>query len=276
VESKAISNLDEGESKNTLSFNNNLGDVTAKSGSQAIAASLLGTALGILLSQTFCAYHGTTGILAGFIVLSAVHQVCTYKALRAVPLKSLDRHRLHICLSDYIEKNKDSILPEQRNIEKTSHSALSPMEVADRDFFIPLMPPDDSVNWLTIGAPLLEICPGGADDLRSLLMPKYESDGKYERYIMKIRPNHKTILLTFLDGAAEQDVLKGMFNAYIARELFHLTASSDKIVRNSYDITNNHIASFTNLLEKRGWEVGHGYVSVECGSSHRLRIQVAQ
>ncbi|KAL7503704.1 hypothetical protein ACHAXN_001461 [Cyclotella atomus] len=280
LESKAMSNSEKGKSTTALSFNNNLGDVTAKSGSQAIVASLLGTALGILLSQTFCADHGTTGILAGFIVLSAAHQVCTYKALRAVPLKSLDRHRLHICLSDYIEKNNDSLLSEQPHMEKTSHRTLSPIDVSDRDFFIPLMPPDESVNWLTIGAPLLEICPGGSDDLGSLLIPKkLESNpenGNYEQYIIKVGPNNKNIMLTFLDGAAEYDVLKGMFNAYIAREIADSSTFSYEITQNSYNITNHHIASFTSHLQKSGWEVGQGYVSVECGSSHRLRIQVAQ
>ena len=52
----------------------NLGDVTAKSGSQTIVASLLGTAIGIFLSRTFCVDHGTAGILTGFIVLSVIHQ----------------------------------------------------------------------------------------------------------------------------------------------------------------------------------------------------------
>jgi len=52
----------------------NLGDITAKSGSQTIVASLLGTAIGIFLSRTFCVDHGTAGILTGFIVLSVIHQ----------------------------------------------------------------------------------------------------------------------------------------------------------------------------------------------------------
>lgn len=60
--------------KDTLTKSSNLGDVTAKSGSQTIVASLLGTAIGIFLSRTFCVDHGTAGILTGFIVLSVIHQ----------------------------------------------------------------------------------------------------------------------------------------------------------------------------------------------------------
>ena len=62
------------EEKDTSSKSSNLGDITAKSGSQTIVASLLGTAIGIFLSRTFCVEHGTAGILTGFIVLSVIHQ----------------------------------------------------------------------------------------------------------------------------------------------------------------------------------------------------------
>jgi hypothetical protein len=265
---------------NVMSFNNNLGDVTAKSGSQAIVASLLGTALGILLSQTFCADHGSTGILAGFIVLSAAHQVCTYKALRAVPLKSLDRHRLHICLADFIAKNKETILSGRHS--DIRDEVLTPMEVSDRDFFLPLMPPDDSVNWLTIGAPLLEICPAGATELQSLLIRKREQktsshhhSDEYEKYILKYNPNDSTVLLTYLDGAGEDDVLKGMFHAYIARELGGCNENSPQIIFNAYSITIEQLPLFTEHLRRSGWEMGLGYVSVECGSSHRLGIHRA-
>lgn len=259
------------KSTNATTFNNNLGDVTAKSGSQAIVASLLGTALGILLSQTFCADHGTTGILAGFLVLSATHQICTYKALRAVHLKSLDRHRLHICLSEYITKNRNEILTNQ-NIDINHSNVLSPMEVSDRDFFLPLIPPDDSVNWLTIGAPLLEICPEGATELQSLLIPMYGKDD-HEQYILKINTYDKTVLLTFLNSAEEIDVLKGMFHAYIVRELSDCIESGTEIVETAHKISNYQISSFINHLQRSGWEMGSGYVSVECGSSHRLGVQ---
>ena len=69
----------------------NLGDVTAKSGSQTIVASLLGTAIGIFLSRTFCVEHGTAGILAGFIVLSVIHQGKLVKCF-ANDLKGLTAH----------------------------------------------------------------------------------------------------------------------------------------------------------------------------------------
>lgn len=272
----------------SMSFNNNLGDVTAKSGSQAIIASLLGTALGIFLSQTFCSDHGTYGILAGFVVLSAAHQVCTYKALRAVPLKSLDRHRLHICLSDYITTHRDIIL-HGKKVDDKVHDVLTPMQVSSRDSFLPLMPPDDSVDWLTIGAPLIEVCPSGVDELQSLLIPisdeKLRISNVYgcEKYILNINQDDKTILLTFLEDAVENDILKGMFHAYISHEVLSNgdNGSSDspkelssRIIENAHKTTNEQLPVFKKHLQKYGWEVGSGYVSVECGSSHRLGIEI--
>lgn len=62
----------------------NLGDVTAKSGSQSIVASLAGTAIGIVLSRTFCSDYGTAGILAGFVFLSAIHQGKVSYCMRTV------------------------------------------------------------------------------------------------------------------------------------------------------------------------------------------------
>ena len=281
------------KSKSAMNFNNNLGDVTAKAGSQAIVASLLGTALGILLSRTFCSDHGTAGILAGFVVLSAAHQVCTYKALRAVPLKSVDRHRLHILLDDYIKRNYEALV---HDIQSTTDQfeVLTPIDVSEKDFFFPLMPPDDSVNWLTVGASLLEISANGSLELESLLISKSGGaannsnclgNQKYEQYIMKVNPNEGTVLLTFLEGALEDDILCGMFHAYMARTIMSRDASNDssefsvkanfQIITKAHSITTQHFPFFSNHLQKGGWEVGSGYVSVECGSSHRLGIDVA-
>lgn len=272
----------------SMSFSNNLGDVTAKSGSQAIVASLLGTALGIFLSQTFCSDHGTYGIMAGFVVLSAAHQVCTYKALRAVPLKSLDRHRLHVCLSDYITTNREVIFRDKK-VYDDGHNVLTPMQVSNRDSFLPLMAPDDSVNWLTIGVPLSEICPSGVDELQSLLIPNTDERLRIsnlygcEKYIMKINQDDNTVLLTFLEDAAENDIMKGMFHAYVCHEILSngndgthgsLEQMRSRIIENAHKITNEQLPVFKKDLQKCGWELGSGYVSVECGSSHRLGIEV--
>jgi hypothetical protein len=275
------------------SVSSNLGDVTAKSGSQSIVASLLGTAIGIFLSRTFCSDYGTAGILAGFVVLSAAHQACTYKAVKVVPLRSLDRHRVHIVLSSYISEKgyglKDGI----------PVKTLTPAQVAEKESFFPMMPPDDSVRWLTVGDSLIDICPSGVAELERLLLPRkstgdessFDFDSKeYEKYILKIHPPSETdgdgmIQLTYLEGATDFDILRGMFHSYVAREfmknnLTYLDGGNSecmgiKILTDTHTVMTCQMPTFIECLQDVGWHIGNGFVTVECGSSHRLMIEHA-
>lgn len=265
----------------------NLGDVTAKAGSQAILASLLGTGFGIIFSQTFCSDYGTAGILAGFVVLSAVHQVCTYKAIQAVPLKTLDRHRLHIVLDSYMKSNLDQIIGQSGIKKQNSWKApLTPTEVAERESFLPLMPPDQSVRWLSVGASLVDICPSGVEELESLMIrQETEMNGpnQYEKYILKVLSSTTTgsddgaIQLTFFEGANDDDLIAGMFHAYAANECMRNEVfrndDASTIVEYSYAVTKSQMPQFMSHLEERGWQMETGFVNVECGSSFRLKIE---
>jgi hypothetical protein len=280
----------------------NLGDVTAKSGSQSIVASLLGTAVGIFLSQTFCSDHGTAGILAGFVVLSAVHQLCTYKAVKAVPLRSLDRHRLHLVLSSYIFETANSL---HGSMDGNRINTLTPIQVAEKESFIPLIKPDDSCRWLYIGDSLVNICPLGVAELENLLLPKDTSGvdvtldkfsnvaydmNECEKYILKIHfpsePNIDDDLtqLTYLEGANDYDILRGMYHAYLIHaymknnQMYHQVVSRNvyterQVLIDTHSIMTNQMPMFIECLQNEGWHLGTGFVNVECGSSHRLKIQ---
>lgn len=320
--SKAVfhSTLSSQSNSASAARSSNLGDVTAKAGSQAIAASLLGTALGIAFSWTFCSDYGATGMLAGFVALSVVHQVCTYKAVKAVPLKSLDRHRLHIVLTAYITENYRQIVAHNgRNdkrdgcdcaipdINEEGGKTLSPAQVAEKECFLPMVPPDDSARWLAIGDSLEDICPLGVVELEGLLLrnettrsdcaeksriaedvgnynPKY-----YERYILKMHPSSTgtavgdgMIQLTFCDGATDYDVIRGMLHAYLAHEVMKNDSNSNFSSSQQlgcHNLLETHtmmayqMPTLVERLEKAGWQVGKGFVNVECGSSYRFNIQ---
>ncbi|KAL7533450.1 hypothetical protein ACHAWF_004502 [Thalassiosira exigua] len=283
----------------------NLGDVTAKAGSQAILASLLGTGVGIFLSRTFCSDFGTGGIFAGFVALSAVHQVCTYKAVKAVPLRSLDRHRLHIVLSSYMgalceegEGCHESIAEELEERQKRYGKVLTPAQVAEKESFMPMMPPDDSVQWLAIGDPLTTICPSGVAELERLLFRNatakslVSSDTEhlddenafdpnlFEKYILKVRRG--IVQLTFLEGATDDDLLRGMFHAYAIRSLAVNDANNvgdedfepiaTQILKDTHALMSSDMPMFKESLRNAGWQTGSGFVNAECGSSHRLTI----
>ncbi|KAL7541105.1 hypothetical protein ACHAXR_010638 [Thalassiosira sp. AJA248-18] len=266
-------------SPSTTARSSNLGDVTAKSGSQSIVASLLGTAIGIFLSRTFCSDYGTAGILAGFVVLSAVHQVCTYKAVKVVPLRSLDRHRLHLVLTSYIAENCKELIGD--NVHGS--------EVAEKESFLPMMPPDESVHWLSVGSSLMDICPSGASELESLLLTK-ETIKQHENYVLKVHPKSMSnangdsmVQLTFLEGATDDDLLRGMFHAYTAYAYMekhypnpnnsHNARMRSQILLETHTVVSSQMPMFIEHLRKVGWQIGLGFVNVECGSSYRLKIQ---
>ena len=278
----------------------NLGDVTAKSGSQSIVASLLGTAVGIFFSQTLCSDHGTVGILAGFVALSTVHQMCTYKAVKAVPLRSFNRHRLHLVLSSYIFENANS---SHDSMDGNRIKTLTPAQVAEKELFLPFIQPDVSCRWLYIGDSLVNICPSGVAELENLLLPKDASGGvtlekfnnvaydmnEYEKYILKIHcpsePNidDDMIQLTFLEGANDYDILRGMYHSYVIHaymknnqmysNVSHNENTERRILMDTHKKMTNQMPMFIECLQNEGWHLGTGLVNVECGSSNRLKIQ---
>lgn len=106
----------------------NLADLTAKSGSQTILASLGGTALGIGLSM----FTGTETmpILLCFLMLSAGHLLSTYNALRRVVINHLTEDRLDVLSHHYLTQlssrmhaptltHRPILLPSPAEIQRT-------------------------------------------------------------------------------------------------------------------------------------------------------------
>lgn len=79
-----------------LATHGNLADVTAKSGSQTIAAAAIGTAVGIALSPVV----GTapSDILMAFAGISVCHQLSLYQSLRRLTLPTLSRSRMEMAI----------------------------------------------------------------------------------------------------------------------------------------------------------------------------------
>ncbi|RLO02958.1 hypothetical protein DYB28_004499 [Aphanomyces astaci] len=77
----------------------NLADITAKAGSQSIASSIVGTAVGIAISPWLGT--DTFDVAAAFGLLSAVHLCSIYKSLAVVALPTLNQQRLHAVADAY-------------------------------------------------------------------------------------------------------------------------------------------------------------------------------
>ena len=203
-----------------------------------------------------------------------------------MPLRSLDRHRLHIILSSYIN--------EQSNGAGCA-PVLTPAQVAEKESFLPLLRPDDSSRWLTVGASLMDICPSGAAGLKELLLPKpsptvssIDESGafdpqQYEKYLLRVHPTISAakgtgaVQLTFFKGATDEDLLRGMYHAYAAHSFMQNDESQSSpgshICSETHMLMISQMPTFVQHLREAGWQLGSGFVNVECGSSYRLQIQ---
>ncbi|CAK4078020.1 unnamed protein product [Aphanomyces euteiches] len=82
----------------------NLADITAKAGSQSIASSIAGTALGIAISPIVGT--STVHVAAAFGVLSCLNLFSIYKSLSVVALRTLNQQRLHLIVDEYWQEDK--------------------------------------------------------------------------------------------------------------------------------------------------------------------------
>jgi hypothetical protein len=116
---------------------NNLADVTGKAGSQTIAASVVGTAAGVILSPMIGTDPLT--VFAAALALSAVHLTCTYQSIAAVVLPTLNIQRAWIatrdslCLDD--ERSASSSVDALPTVVDL-HALRNPALVYEQEYFV--------------------------------------------------------------------------------------------------------------------------------------------
>jgi F0F1-type ATP synthase assembly protein I len=84
-----------------LSNSENLADITVKSGSQTIGASIIGTIFGIFLSY----FIGTDTLfmLLTFTLLGSIHLYSTYTSLNYVTISTLNEQRCNLVMKYFIQ-----------------------------------------------------------------------------------------------------------------------------------------------------------------------------
>ena len=275
--------------------------MTAKAGSQSIAAGLIGTTLGIGLSSSIVFL--TSDItkvshyyLMGFGVLAMIHQGCTYQSLQQVPIPHLNRHRLDVVLHHYLEANR----------------VLSPADVAPSDLpslFLNFQDVNgakdwtDSTSsqpWLSIGSPLEDTF-HDSNDMEEVLIDatnaRYFSGGgqgqddseqyryPWKSYVLRFskRPSDNSadgsmIHLIFWDDATGEDVICGVMHAFLVRQYQQNTVSSDDDLNEDSPILKTEetlrerLPKFMELLQSRGWKTGTEFTTVEANHACRLRV----
>lgn len=245
---------------NAVAVTGNLGDVTAKTGSQSIMASLLGTSFGIGLSSWL--QHDTYNFALGFLGLTIIHQGCNYLSLQYVPLAYFNRQRLLLVLEQYLDGD----------LELGGGTVPNPTQVARLERFFPLTAPLDATeDWLRIGRPLLEVCPDPADlESLMLLAPK-------EAYLIRINSDggKSVIDLVYLTHATGDDVIKGMLHACLLRKAIGDGKTKGKDATKEVLQTHQQIVkcfpALTLQLQEQGWKTESTVTHVESSSACRLK-----
>ena len=226
----------------TLAISGNLGDVTAKSGSQSIAAGLLGTSGGVFLSWLLG--QDPNSYILGFCMLSLAHQTFNFLSLQSITMTHFDRQRLFILLSEYIETK---MVP-------------TPVEVAKKEIYFPLSKEINGDAWLFIGKPISTFCDSPGQFRR------IQSTCEGENYILSTRGGVTN--LVFEQSAKADDEILGMFHALLLKAELGKTENSSDVLIHELTIQTKEDArkSLPHLMEKlrdQKWKMDLGLTSVE-------------
>lgn len=233
----------------SLAIRGNLADVTAKSGSQSMAAGLVGTTIGIGLSPILADMHHYA---LGFICLSAIHQGCNYLGLKAVPLFNLNRRRLNIIMDEFVDKN----------------AIQTPSQVAEKESFVPFLSKDESKKWLSIGTPLPEMFPRGPEELRPLLDMM-----RNEKYLINV-VNGRVHLVYQQQDTNGEDLIRGMLHAHTLHQRF---AGSEQrppmeAISQSYVFVRESSDALLEAMHDKGWKTAAEFTSIESSKARRYDV----
>eukprot|EP00026_Physarum_polycephalum_P008734 Phypoly_transcript_08834.p1 GENE.Phypoly_transcript_08834~~Phypoly_transcript_08834.p1 ORF type:complete len:422 (+),score=62.60 Phypoly_transcript_08834:50-1315(+) len=214
-----------------FAIRDNLGDVSAKDGSQETAVSLAGMLLGMLVTAILSS-EAAGGILTWslFLMFTICHLFCNYKGLRAVRLDTFNRQRADIFLSSYRKNGK----------------ILSPDEVSANETILWI---DNSSPKIILGAPITEITNSTKVHLSDLL-----ETYKEEKYLLRYEKGKIQIALQ--KSASPIDILKAYFHA---NQLRHLIPQGQKPIsaleKESYATINKQFADMIPKLKQMGWNL---------------------
>ena len=263
----------------------NLADITAKANSQTIAASLVGTALGIGLS--YAVGPDVLQLLGVFAVLSCLHLGSTYVSLCRVPLNTINDQRGERAMLTYCHDKRvpstDEVRESERfvspyrsplNSSRLDMKAQLPAVVADFEAMLPhLSPPAPPAEW------------NGLSSLDRLLL-FYADDG----FLLTIRPSENeaplryTVSLLFLSSATSADVLSAYLLQvrlrWAVEQLLEGAArSADEhfqevcpLLQQSVRWVREHRSEFIQQLEAQDWNVEHLFLE----SDKQRRVEVLQ
>ncbi|KAI9289053.1 vitamin B6 photo-protection and homoeostasis-domain-containing protein [Umbelopsis sp. AD052] len=237
----------------TFCLRNNLGDITGKSGSQATAAGLAGTGIGVLISAGITVMSPglvesqqlLAPMFAAWLPFSALSIFAVYRSNRYAANRSLNSVRAEMVIREYFEQKDLS----------------TPRQVAETESFIQRNPSRFKIPIRV--EPLLEE-QDGAEAWNSLDVESFLR----RRYVVISHEDYVTV--HFDQEASSQDILKGFYHACVARwglERHHQYRDIQHTVDRTY-------SPFITQLKNTGWDVDSQFITD--GDSKRIMLETSQ
>jgi hypothetical protein len=179
----------------------NLADITAKTGSQCIVGSLIGTSLGLSIAASVGQDYAS--VLTAFATCSALSLGATYYSLKDVTLTTLSLARLDCIMGSYVHGGK----------------VLDPVQVREKE---KLLGNFAGLLRVSIGSDLDEVTRNPAD------LEQMTSLYAAEAYMIGARTTASTegadkgaaiVHLLFKEGVTQEGILKGLYNSFLLRNM---------------------------------------------------------
>ena len=194
----------------------NLADVTAKSGSQSIVGSLVGTSLGLSIAATVGQNYPYT--LSAFVVCSLLSLTATYRSLQAVTVTTMSIDRLEALLADYLQQRAASTGP--------NLSILTPAQLLAKEYLLGTAP--SGLLPVQIGAPLHEAV-RSAEHMTTISALYAQEEYLLTSY--SASPGQAEVYLLYKENASLPGMLAGLMHSYVLRCKLHdlgMGATPDK------------------------------------------------
>ncbi|KAJ2849678.1 hypothetical protein IWW36_002445 [Coemansia brasiliensis] len=246
----------------TFCLKENLGDVTAKHGSQATAAGLIGTAVGVLVGATMDVTVNT--LIMAFVPISLASLWGNYKSLLYTVTPTLNVERARILLQEAISVESGRLVLDPALLR-------TPREVAISERFMHEIHSIGALNGMpgvTISANISRLersglwnKPTAHSDVATMVNQAFNPYIKWnERYYIGYLPGSPTgtVYLWFEQQAQSSDILLGFYHAMAYRSLVYEGAASN-LHWQSYMFAKQTFADACRHIEACGWDTSIMY-----------------
>ena len=237
---------------------NNVGDVSAKANSQEVAASLLGTLVGIVIAS-FTGDNMRIGML-WYVVSVLLCGIATYRSLTQLELPTLNWQRTYLLARAYVssggarvgdpgEVNREEAVPRLSNKHRlpTSLSRRGSSSARGRGGLTFVHPAPLDITARTVA---------GLHELANL----YVDNG----YLLNYFPEERRVAVTLKEGAGQEAVLQAVLQAtYLSHAVEAgeergepvAQGGQQQLLKDSYEAAVSGVDDFLSKLEAAGWDM---------------------